>query len=48
MPKKVAELSAKEVRDLKHLGRGLNKTYSVGGVDGLLMQITPTGARSWV
>ena len=48
MPKKVAELSAKEVRDLKHRGSGLNKTYSVGGVDGLLMQITPTGARSWV
>ena len=48
MPKKVAELSAKEVRDLKHPGRGLNVTYSVGGVAGLLMQITPTGARSWV
>ena len=48
MPKKVAELSAKEVRDLKHLGRGLNITYPVGGVAGLLMQITPTDARSWV
>ena len=48
MPKKVAELSAKEVRDLKHRGRGLNITYPVGGVAGLLMQITPTGARSWV
>ncbi|MEN9012776.1 MAG: integrase arm-type DNA-binding domain-containing protein [Yoonia sp.] len=48
MPKKVSELSAKEVRDLKHPGRGLNVTYPVGGVAGLLMQITPTDARSWV
>lgn len=48
MPKKVAELSAKEVRDLKYSGRGLNITYSVGGVAGLLVQITSTGARSWV
>ena len=48
MPKKVAELSAKEVRDLKHPRRGLNITYPVGGVAGLLMQITPTDARSWV
>lgn len=48
MPKKVSELSAKEVRDLKHPGRGLNVAYPVGGVAGLLMQITPTDARSWV
>jgi integrase len=48
LPKKVSELSAKEVRDLKHPGRGLNVTYPVGGVAGLLMQITPTDARSWV
>jgi integrase len=48
VPKKVKELSAKAVRDLKHSGRGLNETFSVGGVAGLLMQITPTNARSWV
>ena len=48
MPIKAAELSAKEVRDLKHPGRGANVTYPVGGVAGLLMQITPTNARSWV
>ena len=48
MPKKVTELSAKEVRNLKHRGHGLNTTHPVGGVAGLLMQITPTDARSWV
>lgn len=48
MPKKAAELSAKEVRDLRHPGHGLNVTFPVGGVSGLLMQITPTDARSWV
>ena len=48
VPKKVTELSAKEVRNLKHRGHGLNTTHPVGGVAGLLMQITPTDARSWV
>ena len=48
MPKKARELSAKEVRDLKHPGRGRNAVFPVGGVAGLLLQITPTGARSWL
>lgn len=48
MPIKVDELSAKQVRDLSHPGTGRNVTFPVGGVAGLLMQITPTQARSWV
>lgn len=48
MPKKAKELSALEVKRLSHPGRGKNATFSVGGVDGLLLQITPTGARSWL
>ncbi|TVP86042.1 MAG: site-specific integrase [Thioalkalivibrio sp.] len=43
MPKKARELSAVEVRRLKHPGY-----HAVGGVPGLHLQITPTGARSWI
>lgn len=48
MPRKAKELSAIEVKRLAHPGHGRNVTFSVGGVDGLMMQITPTGARSWL
>jgi integrase len=48
MPVKVDEMSAKQVRDLCHPGTGRNVTFPVGGVAGLLLQITPTQARSWV
>lgn len=48
MPVKVDEMSAKQVRDLCHPGKGRNVTFPVGGVAGLLLQITPTQARSWV
>jgi len=43
MPKKAKELSAVEVKRLSKQGR-----HPVGGVAGLLMQVTPTGAKSWV
>src|SRR5699024_9879504 len=42
MPKKARELSAVEVRRLSKPGH-----YRVGGVAGLLLQVTPTGARTW-
>ncbi|MGE3774867.1 MAG: Arm DNA-binding domain-containing protein [Gammaproteobacteria bacterium] len=42
MPRKARELTAVEVR---RLPEGL---HAVGGVDGLLMRVKPTGARSWV
>ncbi|MDH3460098.1 MAG: integrase arm-type DNA-binding domain-containing protein [Burkholderiaceae bacterium] len=43
MPRKAKELSPLEVRRLTRPGR-----WSVGGVDGLALQVTRTGARSWV
>ncbi|MBV0932366.1 tyrosine-type recombinase/integrase [Marinobacterium weihaiense] len=43
MPRKARELSATEVRRLVEPGR-----YPVGGVAGLLLQVTSTGARSWL
>jgi integrase len=42
MPKIARELTATEVRRLK---TGL---HAVGGVSGLLMNVKPTGARSWI
>lgn len=43
MPKVVKVLSDLAVRKLKSQG-----LYSVGGVTGLKLQVTSTGARSWI
>lgn len=43
MPKKVKELSALEVGRLSAPGY-----HFVGGVDGLILQISPTGSKSWI
>ncbi len=48
MPRKAKELSAAEVRRIAHPGTGGNRNVAVGGVDGLLLQVTPSGARSWL
>lgn len=52
MPKKARELSATEVRRLSHSvskgGKPYNALHPVGGVSGLLLQVTPTGAKSWI
>ncbi|SNC74489.1 Integrase [Marinobacter sp. es.048] len=53
MPKKVKELSATEVRRLTHAvskttGKPYNALHSVGGVSGLLLQVTPSNAKSWI
>lgn len=48
MPKVAKELSALDVKRLAHPGGSRNVMYSVGGVPGLHMQITPNGGRSWV
>lgn len=46
MPKKVKELSALEVGRLARPGK--HAFFAVGGVPGLMLQVTATGARSWV
>ena len=43
MPKLAKELSAVQVQRLKQPG-----LHAVGGVAGLMLQVTPTGARSWI
>lgn len=52
MPKKVKELTALDVRRLTHAtsknGVEHNAHHPVGGVPGLLLQVTPSGATSWV
>ena len=48
MPKKVAPLSAIEVKRLSERSVTHNKYFSVGGVAGLNLQVTPTGATSWI
>jgi integrase len=48
MPRIAKELSALEVKRLGHPGKGRNVTFAVGGVSGLLLQITPNGGRTWL
>jgi len=49
MPRVAKELSALDVKRLKHSGRSkLPELVAVRGVSGLLLQVTPTGARSWM
>lgn len=48
MPRIAKELSPLEVKRLAHPGRDNNATFAVGGVNGLLLQITPAGGRTWI
>jgi integrase len=48
VPKVANELTALDVKRLTHPGGKRNVLFSVGGVPGLHMQITPNGGRSWV
>ena len=48
MPKVIEGLSALEVNRLIHPGGKRSALQSVGGVPGLHLQITPSGARSWI
>ncbi|WP_188758617.1 tyrosine-type recombinase/integrase, partial [Allosediminivita pacifica] len=48
MPRAAKELSALEVKRLKYPGKGRKATFAVGGVSGLLLQITANGGRSWL
>lgn len=52
MPRKAIELSAIEIKRLSHAiskdGKPYNAMHAVGGVSGLLLQVTPTGSKSWI
>lgn len=49
MPRKAKDLTALSVGRLKHPGDDSgNVTFAVGNVAGLLLQCTPTGARTWL
>jgi len=48
MPRIAEELSALDVKRLAHPGGKRNVLFSVGGVPGLHLQITPNAGRSWV
>lgn len=48
MPKRAKEMTALDVRRLEHPGVGRNVTFAVGGQSGLLLQVTPNGAKSWI
>ena len=48
MPKIATEMTAIEVKRLEHPGGPNNATFNVGGVTGLQLQITPSGAKSWL
>ena len=48
MPKITDELSALDVKRLAHPGGNRNVLFSVGGVPGLHLQLTPKRGRSWV
>ncbi|MBO9445725.1 tyrosine-type recombinase/integrase [Ruegeria sp. R14_0] len=42
-------MTAIEVKRLGHpSGQGTNKTFAVGGVSGLLIQVTPNDAKTWL
>ena len=43
MPKVAKQLSERAVAAIRDAGR-----YAVGGVQGLMLRVTPTGARAWV
>ncbi|MCC5958446.1 MAG: integrase arm-type DNA-binding domain-containing protein [Rhodobacteraceae bacterium] len=48
MPRIAEELTALDVKRLTHPGGKRNVLFSVGGVPGLHLQVTPKNGRSWV
>lgn len=48
MPRVAEELTALDVKRLTHPGGKRNVLFSVGGVPGLHLQVTPKDGRSWV
>lgn len=48
MPPRAKELNSMQVKNLRHPGGNKPIKVAVGGVSGLLVQITPNNAKSWV
>lgn len=48
MPKIAKELGPLDIKRATHPGGGTNVWIAVGGVSGLLLQITPSGGKSWL
>jgi integrase len=48
MPPRAKELTPAQIKGLKHPGGKNPVKVAVGGVSGLLLQITPNNAKSWV
>jgi len=48
MPPRAKELNSMQVKNLRHPGGSKPIKVAVGGVSGLLVQITPNNAKSWV
>jgi integrase len=48
MPKKAKEMMPLDVKRLQHPRRGRNVAFAVGGVSGLLLQISRSGSKSWL
>lgn len=48
MPKVANEMTALEIKRLKHPGHNANHTVAVGGVSGLMLQLTPKNGKSWL
>ncbi|MAQ46129.1 MAG: integrase [Confluentimicrobium sp.] len=48
MPRIAKELTALDVKRLRHPGSKGNATFAVGGVSGLLLQVTPSEGRTWL
>lgn len=48
MPRQASELGPIQIKRLAHPGGRNNATFAVGGVPGLLLQIAPSGARTWL
>ncbi len=48
MPKKARELGPLDIKRMTHGGGTKTEAFSVGGVAGLYLQVTPSGAASWL
>jgi len=48
MPKRARELGPLDIKRMTQGGGQKTETFSVGGVTGLYLQVTPSGAASWL